>query len=181
MLTCIQCRIPLKAKKATALGPAPQGLPRGSYKSPKKKKNLRNSVEKVLEIRSGKGKMLFLKQLKWQGGAREPAPWVVLGPRNMRIRPWHSPTIYLRWHFIGPASSSSNVKTVMRCRNLFMVETLQNIKVANQMDEILKRSKREEKLNVMVQSMSTQIAVNKYLLNIDLGPSNVSLFLIFLS
>ena len=62
-----------------------------------------------------------------------------------------------------------------------MVETLQNIKVANQMDEILKRSKREEKLNVMVQSMSTQIAVNKYLLNIDLGPSNVSLFLIFLS
>lgn len=57
----------------------------------------------------------------------------------------------IRWHFIGPASSSSNVKTVMRCRNLFMVETLQNIKVANQMDEILKRSKREEKLNVMVQ------------------------------
>ena len=31
-----QCRIPLKAKKATALGPAPQGAPRGSYEPLKK-------------------------------------------------------------------------------------------------------------------------------------------------
>ena len=32
----MQCRIPLKAKKATALGPAPQGAPRGPYGPPKK-------------------------------------------------------------------------------------------------------------------------------------------------
>ena len=29
-----QCRIPLEAKKATALGPAPQGAPRGPYRPP---------------------------------------------------------------------------------------------------------------------------------------------------
>ena len=58
----------------------------------------------------------------------------------------------IRWHFIGPASSMSNVKTVLKCRNLFMVETLQSIKVANLMNDHLKRSKRKEKLNVMVQS-----------------------------
>lgn len=57
----------------------------------------------------------------------------------------------IRWHFIGPASSMSNVKTVLKCRNLFMVETLQSIKVANLMNDHLKRSKRKEKLNVMVQ------------------------------
>ena len=33
-----QCRIPLKAKKATALGPAPQGAPRGPYRPPENEK-----------------------------------------------------------------------------------------------------------------------------------------------
>ena len=32
----VQCRIPLKAKKATALGPAPLGAPRGPYRPPLK-------------------------------------------------------------------------------------------------------------------------------------------------
>jgi len=57
----------------------------------------------------------------------------------------------IRWHFIGPAASTSNVKTVMKCRNLFMVETLQSVKVADLMNDSLMRTKRDEKLNVMIQ------------------------------
>ena len=57
-----------------------------------------------------------------------------------------------RWHFIGPAASTSNVKTVMKCRNLFMVETLQSVKVADLMNDSLMRTKQDEKLNVMIQS-----------------------------
>lgn len=57
----------------------------------------------------------------------------------------------IRWHYIGSATSSSHAKTLLKCHNLFMVETLTSIKVANLMNDSLKRSKGKEKLNVMVQ------------------------------
>lgn len=57
----------------------------------------------------------------------------------------------IKWHFIGPASSTSNVKTVMKCPNLFVVETVQNTKIVDFMNQSLSKSNRKEKLNVMLQ------------------------------
>jgi len=57
----------------------------------------------------------------------------------------------IRWHFIGPATTTSNVKLVLKSPNLFMVETVQSIKIVDLMNGILKKSKRRDKLNIMVQ------------------------------
>jgi len=57
----------------------------------------------------------------------------------------------IRWHFIGPATNTSNAKLVLKSPNLFMVETVQSIKIVDLMNGILKKSKRREKLNIMVQ------------------------------
>lgn len=57
----------------------------------------------------------------------------------------------IKWHFIGPASSSSNVKLVMKCPNLYVVETVQSAKIVNLMSGILQKSRRSNKLGVMIQ------------------------------
>ena len=58
---------------------------------------------------------------------------------------------HFRWHFIGPATTTSNVKLVLKSPNLFMVETVQSTKIADLMNGLMKRSKRAAMLHVMVQ------------------------------
>merc|ERR1712168_854221 len=62
----------------------------------------------------------------------------------------------IRWHFIGPATTTSNVKLVLKSPNLFMVETVQSVKIADLMNGIMKKSKRATQLNVMVQVNTSQ-------------------------
>jgi len=89
----------------------------------------------------------------------------------------------IKWHFLGPVywtpskhsqevKNKSNVKFLMNCRNLFMLESLQSVYVVNQINGILRQSKRREKLNVMVQ---INTSVNKSEMGVSPGSEAVSL------
>lgn len=57
----------------------------------------------------------------------------------------------IRWHFIGPSTQSSSLKTVLKCPNLFMIETIQNIKSVELLNKSLKKRISMDKINVMIQ------------------------------
>ncbi len=55
------------------------------------------------------------------------------------------------WHFIGHLQSNKVSKLLMNCPNLYMVETVDSVKLASKLDNVLSTASRSSKLRVLVE------------------------------
>lgn len=57
----------------------------------------------------------------------------------------------IRWHFIGHLQSNKVNRLISACPNLYMIETVDSIKLANKIDAAVKASGRTDKLKVLLE------------------------------